>query len=124
MNDKQQLAEAYLASLVDGVAVVRIDRPEAKNALNAAIRRQLAEHFSSLAHRDEVRAIVLTGGEHVFVAGADVKEFATVSPAEMHQRHNERFWEPIALCPKPVIAAVNGFALGGGCELALSLIHI
>ena len=86
MNDKQQLAEAYLASLVDGVAVVRIDRPEAKNALNAAIRRQLAEHFSSLAHRDEVRAIVLTGGEHVFVAGADVKEFATVSPAEMHQR--------------------------------------
>ncbi|WP_110636736.1 enoyl-CoA hydratase [Salinicola salarius] len=119
MNEKQQLAEAYLASLVDGVAVVRIDRPEAKNALNAAIRRQLAEHFSSLAHRDEVRAIVLTGGEHVFVAGADVKEFATVSPAEMHQRHNERFWEPIALCPKPVIAAVNGFALGGGCELAM-----
>jgi len=119
MNDKQQPSEVYLASLDDGVAVVRIDRPSAKNALNGAVRRQLAEMFSCLAQRDDVRAIVLTGGEQVFVAGADVKEFATASPTEMHLRHNERFWEPIAHCAKPVIAAVNGFALGGGCELAM-----
>lgn len=119
MNDNQQPSEVYLASLDEGVAVVRIDRSAAKNALNGAVRRQLAELFSSLALHDEVRAIVLTGGEHVFVAGADVKEFATASPTEMHLRHNERFWDPIARCPKPVIAAVNGFALGGGCELAM-----
>ncbi|RUR30340.1 enoyl-CoA hydratase [Vreelandella andesensis] len=119
MTNKQQPSEVYLASLDDGVAVVRIDRPDARNALNGAVRRQLAELFSSLTQQDEVRVVVLTGGEQVFVAGADVKEFATASPIEMHLRHNERFWEPIAHCPKPVIAAVNGFALGGGCELAM-----
>ena len=119
MTDKHQPSEVYLASLSDGVAVVRIDRPNAKNALNGTVRHQLAELFSSLTQHDEVRVIVLTGGEQVFVAGADVKEFATASPSEMYLRRNERFWEPIANCPKPVIAAVNGFALGGGCELAM-----
>ncbi|SDN56891.1 enoyl-CoA hydratase [Vreelandella arcis] len=119
MTDKQPPAEVYLASLDNGVAVVRIDRPGAKNALNGAVRCQLAEMFLSLTQDDEVRAIVLTGGEQMFVAGADVKEFATASPTDMHLRHNERFWEPIANCSKPVIAAVNGFALGGGCELAM-----
>ena len=119
MTDKHQPSEVYLASLSDGVAVVRIDRPNAKNALNGTVRHQLAELFSSLTQHDEVRVIVLTGGEQVFVAGADVKEFATASPSEMYLRRNERFWEPIANCPKPVIAAVNGFALGGGRELAM-----
>lgn len=119
MSDKQHTPEVYLESLAEGVAVVVINRPEAKNALNAAVRRQLAEQFSSLGQRDEVRAIVLTGGDQAFVAGADVKEFATASPTDMYLRHNERFWDPIAHCPKPVIAAVNGFALGGGCELAM-----
>jgi len=103
----------------DGVAVVRINRPEAKNALNSAVRHQLAEHFRDLARRDDIRAIVLTGGEQFFVAGADIREFATASPMEMYGRHTELLWDPIARCPKPVIAAVNGFALGGGCELAM-----
>lgn len=103
----------------DGVAVVRINRPEAKNALNSAVRHQLAEHFRDLARREDIRAIVLTGGEQFFVAGADIREFATASPMEMYGRHTELLWDPIARCPKPVIAAVNGFALGGGCELAM-----
>lgn len=103
----------------DGVAVVRVNRPEAKNALNTAVRQQLAEHFRALARRDDVRAIVLTGGDQFFVAGADIKEFATATPMEMYRRHTELLWEAIARCPKPVIAAVNGFALGGGCELAM-----
>ncbi|WXL24288.1 enoyl-CoA hydratase [Ectopseudomonas mendocina] len=103
----------------DGVAVVRISRPEAKNALNSAVRHQLAEHFRALAQRNDIRAIVLTGGEQFFVAGADIKEFASASPIEMYGRHTELLWAPIAQCPKPVIAAVNGFALGGGCELAM-----
>jgi len=119
MSDKEHPPEVYLESLSEGVAVVVINRPEAKNALNAAVRRQLAEQFSSLGQRDEVRVIVLTGGDQTFVAGADVKEFATASPTDMYLRHNERLWDPIAHCPKPVIAAVNGFALGGGCELAM-----
>lgn len=103
----------------DGVAVVRINRPEAKNALNSAVRHQLAEHFRELARRDDIRAVVLTGGEQFFVAGADIKEFATATPIEMYNRHTELLWDPVGRCPKPVIAAVNGFALGGGCELAM-----
>ncbi|MFC3608867.1 enoyl-CoA hydratase [Stutzerimonas tarimensis] len=103
----------------DGVAVVRINRPEAKNALNSAVREQLAEHFRALARDQQVRAIVLTGGDKCFVAGADIREFAEARPIEMYLRHTELLWEAIARCPKPVIAAVNGFALGGGCELAM-----
>lgn len=103
----------------DGVAVVRIERPEAKNALNRAVREQLAEIFRAVACDERVRAIVLTGGEQCFVAGADIREFADASPIEIYRRHAEYLWEPIARCPKPVIAAVNGFALGGGCELAM-----
>lgn len=103
----------------DGVAVVRIERPEAKNALNLAVREQLAEIFRAVASDERVRAVVLTGGEQCFVAGADIREFADASPIEMYRRHTEYLWEPIARCPKPVIAAVNGFALGGGCELAM-----
>jgi len=103
----------------NGVAVVRIHRPEVKNALNAQVREALAEHFRDLAKRREVRAIVLTGGELFFVAGADIKEFASAGAIDMYRRHTEYLWEAISRCPKPVIAAVNGFALGGGCELAM-----
>ncbi|NWE20397.1 enoyl-CoA hydratase [Pseudomonas sp. P7548] len=103
----------------NGVAVVRIHRPEVKNALNAQVREALAEHFRDLAKRREVRAIVLTGGEQFFVAGADIKEFASAGAIDMYRRHTEYLWEAISRCPKPVIAAVNGFALGGGCELAM-----
>ncbi|MBT2373268.1 enoyl-CoA hydratase [Pseudomonas fluorescens] len=109
----------YLDVQDNGVAVVRIHRPEVKNALNAQVREELALHFRALAQRKDVRAIVLTGGEQFFVAGADIKEFASASPIEMYRRHTEYLWEAISRCPKPVIAAVNGFALGGGCELAM-----
>lgn len=103
----------------NAVAVVRIERPEVKNALNSAVREQLADIFRALAADDRVRSIVLTGGEQCFVAGADIREFAQASPVEMYLRHTERLWDAIARCPKPIIAAVNGFALGGGCELAM-----
>ncbi len=103
----------------NGVAVVRIHRPESKNALNGAVREQLALHFSALGQDAGVRAIVLTGGPTCFVAGADIREFAAAGAIDMYLRHTERLWEAISRCPKPVIAAVNGFALGGGCELAM-----
>ncbi|MCF5241806.1 enoyl-CoA hydratase [Pseudomonas syringae] len=103
----------------DAVAVIRIDRPEAKNALNHEVRERLADIFRSFAAEDRVRAIVLTGGEQCFVAGADIREFAQASPIQIYRRHTEYLWAAITDCPKPVIAAVNGFALGGGCELAM-----
>jgi enoyl-CoA hydratase/carnithine racemase len=117
--DSQLNAVVDLQIRDDAVAVVRIQRPEVKNALNSAVREQLAEIFRTLAGNEQVRAIVLTGGEQCFVAGADIREFAEASPIEMYRRHTEYLWEAIARCPKPVIAAVNGFALGGGCELAM-----
>jgi len=109
----------YLDVQDNGVAVVRIHRPAVKPALDAPVRADLAAPFRALSRRRDVRAIVLTGGEQFFVAGADIKEFASASPIEMYRRHTEYLWEAISHCPKPVIAAVNGFALGGGCELAM-----
>ena len=104
---------------VQKVAIVKINRPEAKHALNTQVRQQLAQVFTELSFNDQINAIVLTGGEEVFAAGADLKEMASATSTEMLLRHTERYWNAIAQCPKPVIAAVNGYALGGGCELAM-----
>ena len=103
----------------DGVALVRINRPEAKNALNAEVRRLLAEHLGALGEDDGVRAIVLTGNHEAFAAGADIKDMAEAGAVEIMQRKNHLLWRTIAQCPKPVIAAVSGYAYGGGCELAM-----
>jgi enoyl-CoA hydratase len=111
--------EVRLESCCDGVALVRIDRPAARNALNFKIRSELADVFRSLSVSPDVRAIVLTGDKEVFVAGADIRELAAATPTEMYQRHGELLWATISTCPVPVIAAVNGYALGGGCELAM-----
>lgn len=103
----------------DGIAVVRINRPEVRNALNLALRRALAATFQELAADAAVRCIVITGDDKAFCAGADLSEYVDASPVEILQRDMGRLWDAIADCPKPVIAAVNGFALGGGCELAM-----
>ncbi|NHB58991.1 enoyl-CoA hydratase [Acinetobacter sp. 194] len=103
----------------DGVAIVELNRPEVRNALNMALRQQLAVTFEQLDQDANVRCIVLTGGEHVFAAGADIQDFTTATTAEMYLRHTERYWQSIQTCSKPIIAAVNGYALGGGCELAM-----
>ncbi|NMG32078.1 enoyl-CoA hydratase [Aromatoleum evansii] len=101
------------------VAVVRMNRPEARNALNQQVRKELAEHFTALGRDPEVRAIVLTGGDKYFAAGADLREMVEAGAIEIMLRNTHLLWGAIASCPKPVIAAVNGFAWGGGCELAM-----
>jgi len=103
----------------DGIAVIRMNRPDAMNALNNATREELAEHFQEAMNDDGVRVIVVTGNEKVFVAGADLKEFAERTTAEWAFSDARRTWRIINSCQKPIVAAVNGFALGGGCELAL-----
>ena len=109
--------ETILDRLGDGVAVVRINRPEARNALNPAVREQLAQHFRDLATDEEISCAVLTGSDKVFAGGADIKAMAEASASEMMLRPDA--WGAIRAFPKPLIAAVNGWALGGGCELAL-----
>lgn len=119
MSKDAKLNSVEIDYSIQKIAIVKINRPEAKNALNTEVRQQLAQVFTELSDNDSIFAIVLTGGENVFAAGADLKEMATATSTEMMLRHTERYWNAIAQCPKPVIAAVNGYALGGGCELAM-----
>lgn len=103
----------------EGIVLLRLNRPAVRNALNLALRRELAVIFSDLSYRDDVRCIVITGDEKAFCAGADLREYVDATPTEIIARNMHRLWGAIAECPKPVIAAVNGYALGGGCELAM-----
>lgn len=112
-------SELVLERPHEGVALLRMHRPDAANALSLSLQADLAKAFSILTHDDSVRAIVLTGGEQVFAAGGDIKSMEGCGAIEILQRHTERVWAPIERCPKPVIAAVCGYALGGGAELAM-----
>lgn len=111
--------ETWVDHPMPGVARVLLNRREARNALNQAVRVQLAGHFRRLGADPAVRCIVLSGGHQVFAAGADIRDMVERSAVEMLLRQTQLLWAAIAQCPKPVIAAVNGFALGGGCELAM-----
>ncbi|MFK3740864.1 enoyl-CoA hydratase [Massilia sp. TN1-12] len=113
------MTELVLSYPEPGIARLLIHRPDVRNALNRCVRSQLAEQFTVLGQDPAVRCIVLTGGDQVFAAGADLRDIAEATPIEMHLRQVQRLWQAIAGCPKPVIAAVNGYAWGGGCELAM-----
>jgi enoyl-CoA hydratase len=107
----------------EGVAIVTINRPEKLNALNDRTMEELDAVFAALASDDTVRGVILTGtGEKAFVAGADIAELSTQSPVEGKERsiRGQRVLDRVEKLGKPVIAAVNGFALGGGCELAMA----
>ena len=100
----------------EGVVLVRIKRPEAKNALDMATRKALAAVIEGLHDDPSVCAIVLTGSEQA-LAGADLKEFINADAVEMLQRRSERYWNTLARTPQPVIAAINGFALAVASSL-------
>lgn len=101
------------------VAIVTLDRPERMNAFDLAMRRALAAAFIDLTADEGVRAIVVTGGATVFAAGADLKLLASKGAAGVRDLGFPDLWAPVAECPKPVIAAVSGYALGAGCELVM-----
>ncbi|MEU7578340.1 enoyl-CoA hydratase-related protein [Streptomyces sp. NPDC041068] len=106
--------------VAEGVGTIRLDRPP-MNALDIATQDRLKELAEEATRRDDVRAVVIHGGEKVFAAGADIKEMQVMDHAGMIARAGalQDSFTAVARIPKPVVAAVNGYALGGGCELAL-----
>lgn len=114
--------ENVLLEIEEGVALVKVNRPTALNSLNQAVLLDLIAAFSDLAQDDTVRAIIVTGAGKAFVAGADIKEMLPLSPAEIREfsATGHRLMDNMANLGKPIIAAVNGFALGGGMELAMA----
>jgi enoyl-CoA hydratase/carnithine racemase len=107
-------------SVEEGVATIRLDRPKV-NVLNVQLQTELLECTREVTERDDVRAVVIYGGERAFAAGVDIKEMKDMSYADMVKRSGwmQSVFKAVAQIPKPVVAAVTGFALGGGCELAL-----
>lgn len=118
-NKESDPQELLVQREENGVVVVQLNRPQATNALSLSLQAALSQTFLQLGSDDSVRCIVLTGGEKVFAAGGDIKSMDSCGPIDIMKRHTERVWAPIEKCPKPIIAAVCGYAFGGGSELAM-----
>ena len=103
-----------------GYALIRFNRPDVLNAINIKLMEELVSTLEELDKDSGVHCIIITGSEKAFAAGADIKEMADASAIEMLQRDQFARWDRIRKIKKPIIAAVSGFALGGGCELAMT----
>jgi enoyl-CoA hydratase/carnithine racemase len=116
-----QVADFFTLDVEHGVGTIRLDRPPL-NALNAQVQDELLAVCAEVRERPEVRAVVVYGGEKVFAAGADIKEMQTMSYTDMVARSGplQAAFTALASLPVPTVAAVTGYALGGGCELALA----
>jgi enoyl-CoA hydratase len=112
--------ETIIVEVEEHIGLIRLNRPEALNALNGQILDELAEAISEMDGSNRVRAIIVTGSEKAFAAGADIKEMADKSFVDMFvEDYFTGPTEAIQRCRKPIIAAVSGYCLGGGCELAM-----
>jgi enoyl-CoA hydratase len=112
--------EHILVTADQGIGIVTLNRPQVLNALNQSLMDELATALEALDRDDGVRCIVLTGNDRAFAAGADVREFADATTVDMVRSYRFHQWERIRRVSKPLVAAVSGYAFGGGCELAMS----
>lgn len=113
-----------LTQIEEGTLIITINRPDKLNALNKEVIEELSQVMDMVYSNESIKSVLLTGaGEKAFVAGADISEFTSLnaeSGAALARKGQTHLFDKIENCPRPVIAAVNGFALGGGCELAMS----
>lgn len=112
--------ETIIVEIEDGVGLVRLNRPKVLNALNSTVMTELGDALEQLDADDEVGCIVITGNEKAFAAGADISEMSEESAVDLMRSDRFRHWDRINSVTKPIIAAVSGYALGGGSELALA----
>ncbi len=122
MNDADRDAsqgDILVTHPAPGVVLITLHRPDARNALRTRMLREIADTLAAADADAAARAVVITGGPACFAAGADIREMAPLGTVEVLLHERQRHWRAIAAFPKPLIAAVNGYALGGGCELAL-----
>lgn len=113
--DQQML----LLDRMEPIAKITLNRPKSLNALNSGLMKKLADELEALDRDEAIRVIVLTGSERAFAAGADINELSETKPVDFVMKQFFRDWERIRKISKPLIAAVNGYALGGGNELAM-----
>jgi enoyl-CoA hydratase len=109
-----------LASSVEHAGLIQINRPQQLNALNAVVMEELVLALEEFDCAEQVGCIVITGNQRAFAAGADIKEMAEATAVEMLQRDSIARWDRLKKIKKPIIAAVSGYCLGGGCELAMA----
>ncbi len=120
VETKPMTDEQLTLSETDGtVGIVRLNRPKVLNALNPALMTQLAEQLEVFDKNGEIHVIVLAGSERAWAAGADIGDMAERSMLEMYERDQFATWDRIRRIKKPIVAAVSGYALGGGCELMM-----
>jgi len=112
--------KTILTSTEDQIGIVTLNRPKVLNALSHELMGELVQALESFDHDDSVRAIVLTGSERAFAAGADIKEMSDETSISIMLKDQFATWDRVKNIRKPIIAAVSGFALGGGCELAMT----
>lgn len=120
MNNETPFENILVEQPADGVGLIRINRPKRLNALNQKTMEEIASVLTAWENDDSIRCVVLTGNERAFAAGADINEFAGASAGDMLQSYRFRQWAAVKNFPKPIIAAVSGYALGGGNELAMA----
>lgn len=112
--------EFILVHRQEPIAIVQINRPKQLNALNSRVMQELTGALEQLDTEPAIRCMIVTGDERAFGAGADIKDMATATPVEMLEKNWIAYWDRIKKVTKPVIAAVSGYAFGGGCELAMA----
>jgi len=114
------MADEILTEVRGPIGIARLNRPDKLNALNIATMARLVEALEAFDANPDIRCMLVTGNERAFAAGADITEMAEASMVEMYQRNQFARWERVRRVSKPIVAAVSGFVLGGGCELMMN----